>query len=137
MLLPPSAEDVTQKHRGPDKATNILIFDLGGGTFDATVLNLDSGVFQVLATGGDTRLGGEDFDNTLVDYLKTEFKAKHKLVLTEARDLAKLKAAAERAKRDISSNQTAKVELAVGGEEYTVDIARAKFESLNWPFSTA
>merc|ERR1719444_357632 len=116
---------------GNDDSTNVLIFDLGGGTFDATVLNLEGGVFQVLATGGDTRLGGEDFDNTLVDFLVTEFKAKHKLELTEARELSKLKAAAERAKREMSASQTAKVELSVSGEEYSVDVARAKFESLN------
>jgi len=114
-----------------DKGSNILIFDLGGGTFDATVLNLEGGVFTVLATGGDTRLGGEDFDNTLVDWLVTEFKGKHQLELKEARDLSKLKAAAERAKRDLSGGQTAKVELSIGGEEYSVDVARAKFETLN------
>eukprot|EP00928_Gymnodinium_smaydae_P075157 TRINITY_DN58168_c0_g1_i1.p1 TRINITY_DN58168_c0_g1~~TRINITY_DN58168_c0_g1_i1.p1 ORF type:complete len:769 (+),score=189.85 TRINITY_DN58168_c0_g1_i1:54-2360(+) len=114
-----------------DKSSNILIFDLGGGTFDATVLNLEGGVFQVLATGGDTRLGGEDFDNAVVDFLVTEFKAKHKLELTEARELSKLKAAAERAKREMSASQSAKVELSVAGEEYTVDISRAKFEALN------
>merc|ERR1719183_2377930 len=75
-------------------------------------------MFQVLATGGDTRLGGEDFDNAVVDYLLQEFKTK-------------LKAAAERAKRDLSNAQSAKVELSIGGEEYSIDVARAKFESLN------
>jgi len=114
-----------------DKVSNILIFDLGGGTFDTTVLNLDGGMFQVLATGGDTRLGGEDFDNALVDWLLTEFKSKCKLEVKEARDLSKLKAAAERAKRDLSTGQTAKVELSVAGEDYSVDVTRAKFESLN------
>jgi len=114
-----------------DKASNILIYDLGGGTFDVSVLSLEGGIFQVLATGGDTRLGGEDFDNALVDWLATEFKAKHKLELKEARDLSKLKGAAERAKRDLSAGQTAKVEISIGGEDYSVDVARAKFESLN------
>jgi len=113
------------------KGSNILIFDLGGGTFDASILQLDGGMFQVLATGGDTRLGGEDFDNTLVDWLITEFKTKHKLDIKEPKDLAKLKAAAERAKRDMTANQTAKVELSMGGDEYSIDVARAKFESLN------
>jgi len=114
-----------------DKSSNILIFDLGGGTFDATVLNLEGGVFQVLATDGDTRLGGEDFDNALSDYLTTEFKTKHKVDMSDAKVVAKLKAAAERAKRDMSSLQAAKVELSIDGEEYSVDITRAKFESLN------
>jgi len=80
---------------------------------------------------GDTRLGGEDFDNALVDYLITEFRSKHKLELKEARDISKLKAAAERAKRDMSTAQTAKVEISVAGEEYSTDISRSKFESLN------
>merc|ERR1719310_232082 len=71
-----------------DKGSNILIFDLGGGTFDATVLNLEGGMFQVLATGGDTRLGGEDFDNALVDWLLSEFKTKCKLDIKEPRDLS-------------------------------------------------
>eukprot|EP00929_Paragymnodinium_shiwhaense_P010377 TRINITY_DN114_c0_g1_i11.p2 TRINITY_DN114_c0_g1~~TRINITY_DN114_c0_g1_i11.p2 ORF type:complete len:712 (-),score=237.19 TRINITY_DN114_c0_g1_i11:41-1915(-) len=115
----------------PEKGSNILIFDLGGGTFDATVLNLEGGMFQVLATGGDTRLGGEDFDNVTVDYLMQEFKSKHKLDITEAKDKSKLKAAAERAKRDLSTAQAAKIELSIGGEEYSLDVSRAKFESLN------
>lgn len=113
------------------KSSNILIFDLGGGTFDATVLNLEDGMFTVLATGGDTRLGGEDFDNCLADHLATEFKNKHKIDITEARDKSKLKAATERAKRDLSNSQAAKVELSLNGDEYSVDITRAKFESLN------
>merc|ERR1719355_43339 len=79
-----------------EKGSNILIFDLGGGTFDATVLKIEGGIFEVLATGGDTRLGGEDFDNALIDWLVTEFRNKHKLELKEARDISKLKAAAER-----------------------------------------
>merc|ERR1719272_440354 len=114
-----------------EKSTNILVFDLGGGTFDATVLNLEGGVFQVLATGGDTRLGGEDFDNALVDHLVTEFRSKHKLELKDARDLAKLKAAAENAKRNMSTSMSAKVELSIAGEEYSVEVLRSKFESLN------
>jgi len=116
---------------GADKGSNILIFDLGGGTFDATVLNLEGGIFQVLSTGGDTRLGGEDFDNAIMDWLSSEFKSKHKLDIKEAKDVSKLKAAAERAKRDMSNAQKAKVELSIGGEEYSVDMERAKFESLN------
>lgn len=116
---------------GEDKSSNVLVFDLGGGTFDATVLNIEGGVFQVLATGGDTRLGGEDFDQTLVDWLVTEFKNKHKLELKEPRDMMKLKQLAERAKRDLSAAQSAKLELSIGGEEYAIDVPRAKFETLN------
>jgi len=114
-----------------EKGENVLIFDLGGGTFDATILNLEGGIFQVLATGGDTRLGGEDFDNALIDWLATEFRAKFKLELKDAKDLSKLRAAAERAKREMSTAQSAKVELSIAGEEYTLDVQRSKFESLN------
>mmetsp|Transcript_42901 Transcript_42901/g.100700 ORF Transcript_42901/g.100700 Transcript_42901/m.100700 type:complete len:772 (+) Transcript_42901:82-2397(+) len=114
-----------------DKGENVLIFDLGGGTFDATVLNLEGGIFQVLATGGDTRLGGEDFDNALIDWMVSELRTKFKLELKEAKDLSKLKAAAERAKREVSTAQTAKVELSFGGEDYTLEVPRSKFESLN------
>eukprot|EP00927_Polykrikos_kofoidii_P009782 TRINITY_DN140_c0_g1_i6.p1 TRINITY_DN140_c0_g1~~TRINITY_DN140_c0_g1_i6.p1 ORF type:complete len:770 (-),score=183.36 TRINITY_DN140_c0_g1_i6:158-2467(-) len=116
---------------GEDSSTNVLVFDLGGGTFDATVLNIEGGVFQVLATGGDTRLGGEDFDNALLDWLVVEFKNKHKIDLKEPKDIMKLKQLAERAKRDLSASQTAKLELSFGGEEYILDVPRAKFETLN------
>merc|ERR1712137_1219329 len=94
-------------------------------------LNPEGGMFQVLATGGDTRLGGEDFDNTVVDYLMQEFKSKHKLDIKTDKDKSKIKAAAERAKRDLSNAQSAKVEFSMDGEEYSIDVARAKFESLN------
>ena len=115
----------------PNKSSNVLIFDLGGGTCDATVLNIEGGVFHVLATGGDTRLGGADFDNTLVDFLVTDFKNKHNLEIKEAKDLRKLKVAAERAKRDMSTGQSAKAEMSMNGDDYSVDVARANFETLN------
>merc|ERR1719265_2317332 len=113
------------------KGSNILIFDLGGGTFDATVLRIEGGIFEVLATGGDTRLGGEDFDNALVDFLVQEFKKTKKLEIKDPKDMMKLKAAAERAKREISTSQSAKVEIAIDGDEYSVELQRSKFESLN------
>jgi heat shock protein 1/8 len=115
----------------PNKSSNVLIFDLGGGTCDATVLNIEGGVFHVLATGGDTRLGGADFDNTLVDFLVTDFKNKHNLEIKEAQDLRKLKVAAERAKRDMSTGQSAKAEMSMNGDDYSVNVARANFETLN------
>merc|ERR1719265_967371 len=72
------------------KGSNILIFDLGGGTFDATALRVEGGIFEVLSTGGDTRLGGEDFDNAFADWLLTEFKKTQSLELTNEKDVAKL-----------------------------------------------
>lgn len=113
------------------KGVNVLIFDLGGGTFDVTTLHIEGGVFDVLATGGDTQLGGEDFDNALVDWLKAELKKTKKLEISDAKSLAKLKAAAEHAKRLISSAGKTTVEIEVEGNPYSVDVTRAQFEALN------
>merc|ERR1719421_952051 len=113
------------------KGANILIFDLGGGTFDATALRVEGGIFEVLSTGGDTRLGGEDFDNAFTDWLLAEFKKTKNLELTNEKDVAKLRAASERAKRELSTSQSANVELSIDGEEYVVNVTRAKFEALN------
>lgn len=114
-----------------DKGANILIFDLGGGTFDATVLHVEGGIFEVQATGGDTRLGGEDFDNALVDHLVQEFKKTKKVDINQGKDMMKLKQAAERAKREISTSQSAKVDISIDGEDYSLELQRSKFESLN------
>merc|ERR1719265_678 len=113
------------------KGANVLIFDLGGGTFDATALRIEDGVFEVLATGGDTRLGGEDFDNVFLDWLVTEFKNKKSLEIKEDKDLRKLRSAAEAAKRAMSSQAQAKVEICIDGEDYSLDVKREKFEALN------
>merc|ERR1719265_2431656 len=113
------------------KGSNILIFDLGGGTFDATALRVEGGIFEVLSTGGDTRLGGEDFDNAFADWLLAEFKKTKSLELTNEKDVAKLRAASERAKRELSTSQSTNVELSIDGEEYAVNVTRAKFEALN------
>merc|ERR1711904_250250 len=84
--------------------TNVLIFDLGGGTFDVSLLTIDDGIFEVKATAGDTHLGGEDFDNRLVNHFVQEFKRKHKKDLTgNARSMRRLRTACERAKRNLSS----------------------------------
>lgn len=87
-----------------------LVFDLGGGTFDATLLELDDEVFEVKATGGDTRLGGEDFDTAIVDHLVAEIKKKHKKDPSKNnRAMRRLRTAAERAKRQLSSSASAQV----------------------------
>jgi L1 cell adhesion molecule like protein len=126
---------------GLNKATqtkgekNVLIFDLGGGTFDVSLLTLDEGVFEVKATAGDTHLGGEDFDNRLVDYCVQEFKKKNKNaadVTKNARALRRLRTACERAKRALSSGVQATVEVdsLIDGIDFNLSINRARFEDL-------
>jgi len=109
----------------------VLIFDLGGGTFDVTVLMMEEGVFDVKATGGDTHLGGEDFDNTVVDWALKEFQKKGKKEIT-ARALRRLRSAVEKAKRALSSavTTTIEVESFLDGEDFRMQLSRAKFEEL-------
>ena len=112
---------------------NVLIFDLGGGTFDVSLLNIDDGVFEVKSTAGDTHLGGSDFDNLLVQHFATEFKRKHKKdLLSNKRSVRRLRTAAERAKRTLSSSTTANLELDAlfDGVDFYTSITRAKFENL-------
>ena len=113
---------------------NILVFDCGGGTFDLSILNIDDGIFEVLATAGDTHLGGEDFDNRLVEHFVTEFKRKNKGAdLTKnKKSLRRLRTACERAKRTLSSSTSASVELdsLFEGNDLYSSITRAKFENL-------
>lgn len=119
--------------RQSDGVKNILIFDLGGGTFDVSLLSLDEGVFQVKATNGHTHLGGEDFDNKLVDYCMADFKKKTKQDISKnARALRRLRTQCEKAKRLLSSATTAPIECETlaDGEDYNTNISRAKFEEL-------
>ena len=95
-----------------EKEKNILIFDLGGGTFDVSILNIEEGIFEVKATAGDTHLGGEDFDTRLVKHFVQEFKRKHKHDITEnPRALRRLRTACERAKRTLSSSTQTSIEI--------------------------
>jgi L1 cell adhesion molecule like protein len=113
---------------------NVLIFDLGGGTFDVSLLNISGGVFAVKATAGDTHLGGEDFDNTLLEHFKNEFKKKTKLDISEdPRALRRLRSACERAKRTLSSvtQTTVEVDSLFQGEDFSANITRARFEEIN------
>jgi len=112
---------------------NVLIFDCGGGTHDLSILTIDGGIFEVKATAGDTHLGGEDFDNILVDYCASEFKKKTKIDLKDnARALRRLRSACERAKRNLSSStqSTIEVDSMAEGQDLQVPLTRAKFESL-------
>jgi L1 cell adhesion molecule like protein len=115
---------------------NVLIFDCGGGTHDLSILTIDSGVFEVKATAGDTHLGGEDFDNLMVDHCCEEFKRKTKIDLTgNSRALRRLRTACERAKRTLSSASQANIEIdsLAEGIDFNTVMTRAKFESLCEP----
>lgn len=112
---------------------NILIYDLGGGTFDVTLLNLDDGVFEVKATAGDTHLGGEDFDRRIIDFCIDDFKKKNKKDIKEnKRALRRLQTACENAKKTLSSATVATIEIdsLYEGIDYTSVLTRARFEDL-------
>ncbi|CAH6719601.1 endoplasmic reticulum chaperone BiP [[Candida] jaroonii] len=112
----------------------IVVYDLGGGTFDVSLLSIEGGVFEVLATSGDTHLGGEDFDLKLVRYLSKLFKKKHDIDISGNKKAhAKLKREAEKAKRTLSSQMSVRVEIDsfVDGIDFSETITRAKFEELN------
>jgi len=113
---------------------NVLIFDLGGGTFDVSILTIEDGIFEVKSTAGDTHLGGEDFDNRLVNHFVQEFKRKTKKDLaSNKRALRRLRTACERAKRTLSSSAQASIEIdsLFDGEDFYTSISRARFEEMN------
>ena len=116
------------------KEQNILVFDLGGGTFDVSILTIDSGVFEVISTSGDTHLGGEDFDQRIMEYFIKIVKRKYdKDVSKDARALQKLRREAERAKRALSSQHQVRVEIEslIDGVDFSEPLTRARFEELN------
>ncbi|XP_050384671.1 heat shock 70 kDa protein [Argentina anserina] len=113
---------------------NVLIFDLGGGTFDVSILTIEEGIFEVKATAGDTHLGGEDFDNRMVNHFVAEFKRKNKKDISgNARALRRLRTACERAKRTLSSTSQTTIEIdsLYEGIDFYSTITRARFEELN------
>jgi heat shock 70kDa protein 1/2/6/8 len=120
--------------RMTDKERNVLIFDLGGGTFDVTLLTIDGGIFEVKATNGDTHLGGEDFDNRLVNHFVDEFKRKNKGkdMTSSQRALRRLRTACERAKRTLSAAAQATIEIDAlfDNIDFQATITRARFEEL-------
>ncbi|MBT6206541.1 MAG: molecular chaperone DnaK [Francisellaceae bacterium] len=116
-----------------EKEKTVLIFDLGGGTFDVSLLSIDDGIFEVKSTAGDTHLGGEDFDNRLVNHFIQEFKRKHKKdISNNNRALRRLRTSCEKAKRTLSSTTNANIEIdsLFEGIDFYTSISRAKFESL-------
>jgi heat shock protein 5 len=121
---------------GMDKKVekNILVYDLGGGTFDVSMLTIDGGVFEVVSTNGDTHLGGEDFDQKVMAYFVDVFKKKTgKDITTDKRALQKLRREVEKGKRALSSTMQTKLEIEaiMDGVDFSETLSRAKFEELN------
>ena len=123
------------KKNGSDTGEkNVLIFDCGGGTHDVSLLTIDDGIFEVKATAGDTHLGGEDFDNNMVQHFVSEFKRKHKTDPSEnKRSIRRLRTACEKAKRTLSSSAQSTIEIDsfYDGIDFFTSISRARFEELN------
>jgi len=117
-----------------DGERQIIVYDLGGGTFDVSLLSIDQGVFEVLATAGDTHLGGEDFDQRVINHFAKTFNKKHGVdVTTDAKAMGKLKREAEKAKRTLSSQMSTRIEIEsfFNGKDFSETLTRAKFEELN------
>ncbi|KAL0233347.1 hypothetical protein GEMRC1_012092 [Eukaryota sp. GEM-RC1] len=117
-----------------DEERYVLVFDLGGGTFDVSLLSVEAGVFEVVATAGDTHLGGEDFDNRVVDYLLKVFRRQHNVDPSKSKkSIQKLRRAAENAKRALSSKMSERIEIdsLFEGIDFSYTLTRAKFEELN------
>jgi L1 cell adhesion molecule like protein len=117
---------------------NVLIYDMGGGTFDVSLLTIEDGIFEVKATAGDTHLGGEDFDNRVVDFCLQDFKRKNrgKDLSGNNRSIRRLRTQCERAKRTLSSSTQATIEIdsLFDGIDYTCSLSRARFEELNMDY---
>ncbi|PRQ22595.1 putative Heat shock protein 70 family [Rosa chinensis] len=125
------------KKAGSESKRTVMIFDLGGGTIDVSLLVIGDGVFDVMATAGDTHLGGEDFDNKMVNYCAEQFKRKHDLdVSGNSRALTRLKNACEKAKRRLSFTSSVDIDIDCldQGIDFNATITRAKFEQLNMNF---
>lgn len=123
--------------KGENKNQKILVYDLGGGTFDVSILEIGDGVFEVLSTNGDTRLGGDDFDNRIINLLVDEFKTKEGIDLSKDKlAMQRLKEAAEKAKIDLSASTKTTISLpfitadATGPKHLEYDLTRAKFDSI-------
>ena len=122
---------------GSDQEQKVLIFDLGGGTFDVSLLTIDEGIFEVMATAGNTHLGGEDFDNRMVEFFANEAKRKMRMDISEnPRAMRRLRTACERAKRTLSTSTQAFIEIdsLSEGKDFSSTITRARFEEMNMDY---
>nr|CAI39094.1 ER-type hsp70 [Paramecium tetraurelia] len=134
ILNEPTAAAIAYGLDKKDGEKNILVFDLGGGTFDVSILTIDNGVFEVVATLGDTHLGGEDFDQRIIDHFIKVIKKKHnKDISADKRAIQKLKREVEKSKRALSATHETKIEIEdlVDGLDFNEVLTRAKFEELN------
>ncbi|KAF2009548.1 78 kDa glucose-regulated protein-like protein [Aaosphaeria arxii CBS 175.79] len=116
------------------KERQVIVYDLGGGTFDVSILTIEEGVFEVQSTAGDTHLGGEDFDNRVINYFAKKYNKEKSVDITkDAKTMGKLKREVEKAKRTLSAQKTAKIEIESfhKGEDFSETLTRAKFEELN------
>jgi heat shock protein 5 len=116
------------------KERQIIVYDLGGGTFDVSLLQIEKGVFEVLATAGDTHLGGEDFDQRIIDYFVKSYNKKHSVdIKKDLKTIGKLKREVEKAKRTLSSQMSTRIEIEsfYQGNDFSETLTRAKFEELN------
>merc|ERR1719516_659110 len=130
----PTAAAIAYGMDKKDGEKNVLVFDLGGGTFDVSLLTIDNGVFEVVATNGDTHLGGEDFDQRVMDHFMKLYKKKTgKDVRKDNRAVQKLRREVEKAKRALSATHSARIEIEsfFDGEDFSETLTRAKFEELN------
>ncbi|KAL5000405.1 heat shock protein 70 family [Aspergillus recurvatus] len=122
---------------GLDKGSEerqVIVYDLGGGTFDVSLLSIDDGVFEVLATAGDVHLGGEDFDHRVMDYFVKQYNKKNNVDITkDLKAMGKLKREVEKAKRTLSSQMSTRIEIEAfhNGQDFSETLTRAKFEELN------
>jgi heat shock protein 5 len=117
-----------------DGERQIIVYDLGGGTFDVSLLSIDRGVFEVLSTAGDTHLGGEDFDQRVINYFAKQYNKKNNVDITkDLKTMGKLKREAEKAKRTLSSQMSTRIEIEAfhNGNDFSETLTRAKFEELN------
>jgi len=130
---PTSAAMAYGLEKNEEREKNVIVFDCGGGTHDVSLLVIDKGIYEVKATGGDTHLGGEDFDNRLVDYCVQEFRKKYKADISgNPRAMRRLRTACERAKRSLSTSvdTNLEVESLYEGKDFNIRLSRAKFEEI-------
>jgi heat shock protein 5 len=130
----PTAAAIAYGLDNSDTERHIIVYDLGGGTFDVSLLSIDHGVFEVLATAGDTHLGGEDFDQRIIDHFAKSYNTKHNVDVTkDLKAMSKLKREAEKAKRTLSSQAATRIEIEsfFNKNDFSETLSRAKFEELN------
>ena len=134
IISEPTAAAIAYGMHKKEEDKNVLVYDLGGGTFDVSVLNIDRGRFEVMATAGDTHLGGEDFNQKVIDHFVESFKTKSgEDIRNDARSVQKIRREVERAKKELSTHQRVKVDVEslFKGVDFAETLTRAQFENMN------